>query len=91
MCGCDSPNLLKAVSRGIPLAPALQNGWRGVPKPSFPAAASWSAAASGIPRDAALSGFATHADPSQRRREPEQEKAREMEMRFSRLQFQQFS
>jgi len=32
-----SPNLLKAVSRGIPLATALQNGWRGVPKPSVPA------------------------------------------------------
>jgi len=34
-----SPNLLKAVSRGIPLATALQNGWRGVPMPFVPAAA----------------------------------------------------
>jgi len=30
----------------------------------------WSAVASGIPRDTAFPGFATHADPSQWRREP---------------------
>ena len=79
-----SPNLLKAVSRGIPLATALQNGWRGVPKPSVPAAASWSAVASGIPRDTAFPGFATHADPSQRRREPEVAKGPEYVMRLPR-------
>jgi hypothetical protein len=52
--------LIKTVSRGIPLATALQNGWRGVPKPFVPAAASWTAMASGIPRDTAFSGFATN-------------------------------
>jgi hypothetical protein len=35
-----------------------KNGWRAVPKPSVPAAASWSAVASGIPRDTAFPGFA---------------------------------
>jgi hypothetical protein len=60
---CAREIFLKAVSRGIPLATALQNGWRGVPKPSVPAAASWSAVASGIPRDTAFPGFAPKADP----------------------------
>jgi|GEM_PF-5765685 len=79
-----APNLLKAVSRGIPLATALQNGWRGVPKPSVSAAASWSAVASGIPRDTAFPGFAKNADPSQRRREPEVAKVPEYVMRLPR-------
>jgi hypothetical protein len=39
-----------------------------------PGGSVWSAVASGIPRDTAFSGFATHADPSQRRREPKQAK-----------------
>jgi len=77
--GCSffpSPNLLKAVSRGIPLATALQNGWRGVPKPFVPAAALFPLRTSSkrcraeyrLPPHSKMAGAASRCPPSRRQR-----------------------